>query len=35
MSYEWLRMEQLAGNQANVLGVQLVTTFHALDRAFR
>jgi hypothetical protein len=34
-SYEWLRIEHLAGTRTNVLGVQFVTTFHALDQAFR
>jgi hypothetical protein len=34
-SYEWLRIEHLTGTRTNVLGFQLVTTFHALDRAFR
>ena len=33
-SYEWLRIEYLPGTQTNVLGVQFVTTFHALDQAF-
>jgi hypothetical protein len=33
-SYEWLAVEYLSGTQNNVLGVQLVTTFHALDQAF-
>ncbi len=33
-SYEWLRIENLAGTKTNVLGVQFVTTFHALDQAF-
>jgi hypothetical protein len=35
VSYEWLRIEHLAGTRTNVLGVELVTTLHALDRAFR
>ncbi len=34
-SYEWLRIEHLAGTKTNVLGLELVTTFHALDHAFR
>jgi len=34
-SYEWMRIENLPGTHANVVGLQLVTTFHALDRAFR
>jgi hypothetical protein len=34
-SYEWLRIEDLTGTRTNVFGFQLVTTFHALDRAFR
>jgi hypothetical protein len=34
-SYEWLRIENLAGTKTNVLGVQFVTTFHALDQVFR
>jgi hypothetical protein len=34
-SYEWLNIEHLTGTRANVVGFQLVTTFHALDRAFR
>jgi len=33
-SYEWLRIENLAGTKTNVLGVQFVTTFHAIDQAF-
>jgi hypothetical protein len=33
-SYEWLRIENFPGTKTNVLGVQFVTTFHALDRAF-
>jgi hypothetical protein len=33
-SYEWLRIEHLSGTRTNVLGVQFVTTFHALDQAF-
>ena len=34
-SYEWLRTEYAPGTRDNVLGVQFVTTFHALDRVFR
>ncbi len=34
VSYEWLRIEHLAGTQTNVVGFQLVTTFHAVDWAF-
>jgi len=33
-SYEWLRIQHLPGTQTNVLGVQFVTTFHAVDQAF-
>ncbi len=33
-SYEWLKIEHQAGTQTNVLGVQFVTTFHAIDQAF-
>ncbi|MGD0132080.1 MAG: hypothetical protein ABSE57_08535 [Bryobacteraceae bacterium] len=33
-SYEWLKIEHVAGTQTNVLGVQFVTTFHAIDQAF-
>ena len=33
-SYEWLRIENLAGTKTNVLGVQFVTTFHAIDQGF-
>ena len=33
-SYEWLRIENLAGTKTNVLGVEFVTTFHAIDQAF-
>ncbi|MGA2880023.1 MAG: hypothetical protein ABSG13_13830 [Bryobacteraceae bacterium] len=33
-SYEWLRIEYFPGTQTNVLGVQFVTTFHAIDQAF-
>jgi len=32
-SYEWLRIENLPGTRTDVFGFQLVTTFHALDRA--
>lgn len=34
-SYEWLRIESLGGTKTNVLGFQFVTTFHAIDQAFR
>jgi hypothetical protein len=34
-SYEWLRIQNLPGTQTNVLGFQFVTTFHAVDQAFR
>jgi hypothetical protein len=34
-SYEWLKIEHLNGTRFNVVGVQLVTTFHAVDWAFR
>ncbi len=34
-SYEWLRIENVPGTRTNVLGFQFVTTFHALDQAFR
>jgi hypothetical protein len=34
-SYEWLRIEHVPGTRTNVLGVQFVTTFHALDQSFR
>jgi len=34
-SYEWLRIEDLPGTRTNVVGLQFVTTFHALDQAFR
>jgi hypothetical protein len=33
-SYEWLRIQYFPGTQTNVLGVQFVTTFHAVDQAF-
>jgi hypothetical protein len=33
-SYEWLKIQYLQGTQTNVLGVQFVTTFHAVDQAF-
>jgi hypothetical protein len=33
-SYEWLRIEHLPGTQTNVVGVQFITTFHAVDQAF-
>jgi hypothetical protein len=33
-SYEWLRIENLAGTKTNVLGVEFVTTFKAIDQAF-
>jgi hypothetical protein len=33
-SYEWLKIENVPSAPFNVLGVQFVTTFHALDRAF-
>jgi hypothetical protein len=33
-SYEWLKIQYLQGTQTNVLGVQFVTTFHAMDQAF-
>jgi len=33
-SYEWLTIENLPGTKSNVLGVQFVTTFHAVDQAF-
>jgi len=32
--YEWFRIEYGTGTQTNVLGVQFVTTFHAVDQAF-
>lgn len=34
-SYEWLNIEHMPGTRFNVLGVQLVTTFRALDWPFR
>ncbi len=34
-SYEWLKIEHLTGDRTNVVGIQFVTTFHALDQAFR
>ncbi len=34
-SYEWLTFEHLSGTQNNVLGLQFVTTFHAVDQTFR
>ena len=34
-SYEWLRIQYLPRTQTNVLGVEFVTTFHAVDQAFR
>ena len=34
-SYEWLQIQGRSGISLNVLGVQLVTTFHAWDQAFR
>jgi hypothetical protein len=34
VSYEWLRIQYLPGTQTNVLGVEFVTTFHAVDQAF-
>jgi len=34
-SYEWFKTESVPGARDNVLGVELVTTFRALDRAFR
>jgi hypothetical protein len=33
-SYEWLAVEYVSGTQNNVLGVQFVTTFHAVDQTF-
>ena len=33
-SYEWFSIEHVPGTQNNVLGVQFVTTFHAIDQAF-
>ncbi len=34
-SYEWLKIENLAGTRTNVLGFQFVTSFNPLNRAFR
>ena len=34
-SYEWFKAEYVPGVRDNVLGVELVTTFRAVDRAFR
>ncbi|MBZ5611295.1 MAG: hypothetical protein LAP38_23785 [Acidobacteriia bacterium] len=33
-SYEWLKIQPLTGTRFNVVGFQLVTTFHAVDWAF-
>jgi hypothetical protein len=33
-SYEWLSVEYVSGTQNNVVGLQFVTTFHAVDQAF-
>jgi hypothetical protein len=33
-SYEWLRMQDWPGIQNNVVGIQFVTTLHAIDQAF-
>jgi hypothetical protein len=33
-SYEWLRLEHFPGTQNNIVGIQFVTTFHAVDQAF-
>jgi hypothetical protein len=33
-SYEWLRIQNFPGTRTNVLGVEFVTTFHAVDQAF-
>jgi len=33
-SYEWLRIQDFPGTRTNVLGVQFVTTLHAIDQAF-
>jgi hypothetical protein len=33
-SYEWLSVQYQPGTQNNVLGVQFVTTLHAIDQAF-
>ena len=35
VSYGWLKIEGQTGTQSNVLGVQFVTTLHALNWAFR
>jgi hypothetical protein len=34
-SYEWLRIENFPSTQTNAYGFQFVTTFHAVDQAFR
>jgi hypothetical protein len=34
-SYEWFNIEHRPGTRTNVLGVELVTTFHTLDWPFR
>ena len=34
-SYEWLKIQNMPGTRLDVLGFQFVTTFHALDQAFR
>lgn len=33
-SYEWLRIQNFPGTRTNVLGVEFVTTFHAVDQVF-
>jgi len=33
--YEWLNTEYASGTRDNVLGVQFITTFRAIDQAFR
>jgi hypothetical protein len=33
-SYEWLKIQNFQGTQNNVVGIQFVTTFHAVDQAF-
>lgn len=33
-SYEWLRIQNFPGTQTNVLGVEFVTTFQAVDQVF-
>lgn len=33
--YEWVRTEYAPGTRDNVLGIELVTTFRAVDRVFR